>query len=91
MNFYYHFKQGLDIISFWKEILKMSVIPFVLSVLFIGLRRFVSMDSWPSLLMGIGGFLLIYLPLFARYGLNVYERSLFMAPLRMIKRKIQDD
>lgn len=91
MNFYYHFKQGLDIISFWKEILKMSVIPFVLSVLFIGLRRFVSMDSWPSLLMGIGGFLLIYLPLFVRYGLNAYERSLFMAPLRMIKRKIQDD
>lgn len=30
MNIYYHKKQGLDIIGFWKEIIQMSIVPFLL-------------------------------------------------------------
>lgn len=88
MNFYYHFKQGLDMLSFWKEILKMSVVPLFLSVFSLFLLRYISLDSWHALFIGIVLFLLCYLPLFAIFCMNAYERTLFMTPLRMIKRKM---
>ena len=46
MNIYYHKRVGLDMIAFWKEIGKMSVIPIVLSLLGCLLLYYVQLDSW---------------------------------------------
>lgn len=89
MNLYYHFKQGLDIVSFWKEIMKMSAVPCVVSVVSLVLLRHVLLDSWLSLLLAIAVFLVVYLPLFFLFGMNAYERYLFMAPLRIVKQKLK--
>lgn len=89
MNVYYSRKQGVDIRSFWKEIAKMSVVPFVVSVAFIILLRYVILDSWLTLATAIVVFIMIYLPLFWFFSLNNYERNMIIGPISKIVMKFR--
>lgn len=85
MNVYYRRKQDLDIITFWKEISKMSIIPIVLifsSMLII--RHFFALDSWGKLILGIAAFSLVYIPLFFRFSMTDDERNLFISMFHKI-------
>lgn len=85
MNVYYRRRQDLDIMTFWKEISKMSVIPIVLiisSMLII--RHFFALDSWGKLILGIAAFSLVYIPLFFRFSLTDDERNLFISMFHKI-------
>lgn len=85
MNVYYRRKQDLDIMTFWKEISKMSIIPIVLifsSMLVI--RHFFALDSWGKLILGIAAFSLVYIPLFFRFSMTDEERSLFISMFHKI-------
>lgn len=80
MNVYYRRRQDLDIMTFWKEISKMSIIPIVLifsSMLVI--RHFFALDSWGKLILGIAAFSLVYIPLFFRFSMTDEERNLFIS------------
>ena len=80
MNVYYRRRQDLDIMTFWKEISKMSIIPIVLifsSMLII--RHFFALDSWGKLILGIAAFSLVYIPLFFRFSMTDDERNLFIS------------
>ena len=81
MNIYYQTKQGLDIISFWKEIGKMSVVPLFIIIVSLFIISFISLNTWLSLGVAIILFSAIYLPLFILFSMNNYERNLFIAPL----------
>lgn len=89
MNIYYHKKQGLDIISFWSEILKMSIIPLILGLSATFIFRSIVLDSWLSLGAAIAVFLVIYIPLFFCFSMNQSERDLFVKPLKSVIRKIK--
>lgn len=89
MNIYYHKKQGLDIVVFWREILKMSIVPIVLGVCAIVLTRNVVLDSWLTLGAAIAVFLLVYIPLFFFFSMNRSERDLFVEPVKSIICKIK--
>ena len=85
MNVYYRRRQDLDIMTFWKEISKMSVIPIVLiisSMLII--RHFFALDSWGKLILGIAAFSLVYIPLFFRFSMTDDERNLFISMFHKI-------
>lgn len=85
MNVYYRRKQDLDIITFWKEISKMSIIPIVLifsSMLII--RHFFALDSWGKLILGIAAFSLVYITLFFRFSMTDDERNLFISMVHKI-------
>lgn len=85
MNVYYRRRQDLDIMTFWKEISKMSIIPIVLifsSMLVI--RHFFALDSWGKLILGIAAFSLVYIPLFFRFSMTDEERSLFISMFHKI-------
>ena len=85
MNVYYRRRQDLDIMTFWKEISKMSIIPIVLifsSMLVI--RHFFALDSWGKLILGIAAFSLVYIPLFFRFSMTDDERSLFISMFHKI-------
>ena len=84
MNLYYHFRQGLDIIAFWKEIVKMSVVPVLMCLIAKWLLEYYPLDSWISLGTGIAIFIAVYVPLYCRFAMNQYECSLFMAPIRKV-------
>ena len=85
MNVYYHRRQGLDLVLFWKEIGRMSVIPFLLGVSAWWLMRDIVWNRWYQLGLAIAMYALIYLPLFFRFAMNQSERNLFLAPFRKIR------
>ena len=87
MNIYYHMKQGLDILLFWKEILKMSVIPFIVCIGAIFFLRNTTLGNWQSLGVAVVGFAAIYIPLFYRFSMNQSERDMFVKPIRNFFRK----
>lgn len=84
MNIYYQKKQNLDIGSFWKEILKMSIVPMCMCVVAKCIFHNITLNSWFSLGISIALFLAIYLPLFFKFSMNQSERDLFIIPLKSI-------
>lgn len=76
LNFYYAKFQRIDIWGFWKEILKMSIVPVVFLVGGILLISFVRIDSIIRLVIGIVFFSVFYLPTFYYFSLNSIERNM---------------
>ncbi len=90
MNVYYHYRQGLDLVLFWKEIGRMSVVPIIMCVSTLWLIRDAIWDSWFQLGLAIVVYVLVYLPLFFRFAMNQSERYLFLAPLRKLRSLVYD-
>ena len=84
MNVYYQVKQKIDIVGFWKEIIKMSIVPGVLTALTYYVLQQFALDSVVKLVGGIVLYLLVYLPLFFKFSMNAYERDLILMPLKKI-------
>lgn len=89
MNIYYQKKQGLDIGLFWKEILKMSMIPIILGIGSMYILYTHSLNSWLSLSTAVILFMLVYIPLFFCFSMNRSERNLFVKPLKTVIHKIR--
>lgn len=89
MNIYYSRKQGLNILLFWKEILKMSIVPIILVSFSIFLLKKVDLDSWLYLLSAIIVFCVVYIPLFWKYSMNQYERELLLGSAKVVANKIK--
>lgn len=84
MNIYYYRKQGINIPKFWKEIVRMSIVPFLLGVGGYLLLMNIELNTVFRLLSGIIVFTLIYIPVFSLTTINTYEKDL----LRMVLSKI---
>lgn len=89
MNIYYQAKQKINIVGFWIEIAKMSVIPAVLSLSTYYVLQQVILNSFAKLSIGISLYLIVYLPLFWLFSMNQYERSLILKPAKKILEKIR--
>lgn len=89
MNWYYHYRIGIDMIYFWGEIFKfgrsllLPIITGIIMFLFIDLYRII-----PFLICGI-----IYVVVFCVsmwfFGMNQYEKDLIIKPISMITRKLE--
>lgn len=87
MNVYYQVKQKIDIVRFWIEIVKMSIVPGVLTVLAYYVLQQYALDSVVKLIAGIVLYLLVYLPLFFALSMNAYERDLILKPIRKLLKR----
>ena len=87
MNIYYHVKQKIDIVRFWIEILKMSLMPAILTVVSYYILTLFNIDSVAKLVSAITLYLVVYLPLFFVFSMNSYERELILNPLKKMLRK----
>lgn len=84
MNVYYQKRQGLDVMRFWKEIVKMSVLPAVMIAGgFVVMRRY-EIHSISAFFVAVVCFSLLYIPLFWRFSMNDYERQLIAVPFRKL-------
>ncbi|MBR4317021.1 MAG: polysaccharide biosynthesis C-terminal domain-containing protein, partial [Alphaproteobacteria bacterium] len=84
MNVYYRVKQNIDIFSFWKAILKMSIMPCLVTLsAYFAIEQF-TLNSWVFLGLGILAYLIIYLPLFFIFSMNEYERKLLLGPFQKV-------
>ena len=88
MNIYYSRKQGINILSFWKEIIKMSIAPFVVSLISFFIVKTFIVDSWFKLISLVIAYFVFYIPLFFRFSMNHEERDLILKPL---SRLLQND
>lgn len=81
MNIYYHKRIGLNVLKFWKEILKS--LPFCGLTVLIGLAilRFWRLDTWLNLLVFIGVYVVIYGLLLFALGLRKNERAAVLQKL----------
>jgi len=84
MNVYYQVKQKIDIVGFWIEIIKMSIVPAVLTVLTYYVLQQYALDTVVKLVAGIVLYLVVYLPLFFTLSMNAYERDLILKPIKKI-------
>ena len=87
MNSYYQIEIKINIIRFWKEIIKMSIAPCVLLMGGFYCIHYFSMINISNLILAIILYSIIYLPIFWFVSMNKYERNLFISPvLIMLKR-----
>lgn len=85
MNVYYHKKQSLAITRFWKEIIKMSIVPIILSLLASYICHRVTLDTWPRLIIAIVIFTMLYIPLFYKFSSNAEEKTLIVKTIKRHK------
>ncbi len=87
MNIYYNNKQHINIKLFWKQILKMMVVPAIIVILSIFILHYIVIDSWGKLLGGIVAFSIIYLPLFYFLSMNKYEKNMVSSFFKRVVKK----
>lgn len=81
MNVYYHKVTGLDIPLFWKNILKMAIVPGVMLVVGLFLMKYIVLDSWLTFFAGVVIYTGIYALLMYRFAMNDYEKDIVRKPL----------
>lgn len=87
MNWYYWKIIKLDILSFWKNIFRISIVPIVLVIIFKTIFKFIVIKNlWTMLIYAV-----IYTILFVigswLFEMNSYEKSLFNSiPKKILKR-----
>ena len=87
MNWYYHSKVGIDIIYFWKQILKFTpalILPIILGILFnylFDLNHILNFLTFGFI------YVLVLCTSFWVLGMNKYEKELIGKPIRHILKK----
>jgi len=82
MNIYYYKKVGIDVIKFWKTIIKMSI-PFVIPVIIaIILKNTIILHGYYHVIVFGGIYLLLYLLICYLFIMNEYEKNIFGSILR---------
>ena len=89
MNVFYQKKVGINIIEFWKNILKMSA-PIALCVcVAIVIKIFVPITTVPMLILQILVYSIIYIISIWKWAMNDSERELILKPLGKVKQIFQ--
>ncbi len=86
MNWFYHKKIGLDIPGFWQNILRMSIVPAVMSIGFAILRLYglVIGNIW-SFLAQVVGYTAVFCILSWLFTMNTYEKQLVQNLLKKLR------
>ena len=87
MNYYYYKKIGLDIIYFWKQILKFAPAFIAPVALGIYISNWWNMDTFSRFLVAGCGYLVVFVISMWFLGMNENEKSMDLGPLQKIFRK----
>lgn len=89
MNIYYYKVTGLNIPLFWKNIIKMSLIPATMLVVGLFINRKIVIDNWIFFFIGVVAFSLIYAILMYWFVMNDFEKDLIRKPINKVIRIIR--
>lgn len=81
MNIYYYKITGLDIPLFWKNILKLSIIPGAIMMLGLLLKRICPIEHWLSFFVGVMIYVIIYCLTMYIFAMNDYEKDIIRKPI----------
>lgn len=89
MNIYYRVKQRLSIGRFWRQILKMSIIPAAMTIAGYLACQAIDITSWLALGAAIIVFTAIYCPLFYFFSMDSYERAQIIGPVKALINRLR--
>ena len=89
MNIYYQRKQKIDIVRFWKEILRMSIAPILVSAVAMYVTREMECSNWLTLAIMIAIYFVVYVSLFFIFSMNSYEKDLVISPVKRVWAKLR--
>ena len=92
MNFYYWKKTGIDIPLFWRNILKMAIIPAcmcVITMLGIKFTGVFTERNWIVFFALVFVYTAIYIFLMYKLAMNDYEKNILRKPVQAVIRKIK--
>ena len=81
MNIYYAKKQSIAIVTFWRKIIKASIVPVVFTILGSLYTYNIALANWLQLCLSIFIFVCLYIPVLWLIGMNEYERNLVKVPI----------
>ncbi len=84
MNIYYHRKIKINIIHFWAEIAKMSILPAIILIAGYQVVMRYPILTIPSFILACIIFAVIYIPLFWLFSMNSYERGVVTTSLKKL-------
>ena len=84
MNIYYKKCQFIDIVDFWRQILRMSIAPVILTIASYLLLKQVEFDNIVILLIAIAVYALVYCVVLWIFSMNQSEKLLFIEPVRKV-------
>ena len=88
MNVYYHVKVGIDIKSFWINILKLSkglIVPALFGVAYMKMSATTDMKQ---MMVFIPVYIVVYCCSMWIFGMNRYEKDLIRGPMQKVKRSM---
>ncbi|MBR6951280.1 MAG: polysaccharide biosynthesis protein [Oscillospiraceae bacterium] len=88
MNVYYHKAIGLNIPRFWKNILRMSPIMFIMGVSWWFILDAISISNWLSFFGLAIVYSVLYCILAYRFMMNSYEKNLIASPIKKLWKRI---
>ena len=87
LNIYYHVKVGINMIEFWKNILKMSIPMIIVFIIGIGINKMVPDKSIIVYGGKIIAYTLVYCISVYLFAMNNYEKDLIRKPInKLLKR-----
>ena len=89
MNWYYHFKLGIDIPLFWKNILAMSPVSIILGIAAWFSLDFLGVNSWVAFFAYAAVYTVVYFVLAYVFMMNAYEKNLFFGFIKKVIAKMQ--
>ena len=87
MNIYYAVKQKIDILEFWKQTLKMLIIPTTLTIIGLYSSTYIDYNNILNLLIGITTYSAIFTIMTWEISMNDYERGLALAPITKLRHR----
>lgn len=89
MNMYYYKVTGIDIIAFWRNILRMAIVPLILVLVYKCIVfKIINFYNLSAFLMGVIVYTIIYCGLMF-FMMNDYEKDLILKPFQSIVRKVK--
>lgn len=79
MNIYYHKKIGINMIYFWKEIITITRLVVMSLLIGLGIKYIIDFDDIIYLPLYILIYSSIFISLMWKFGLNTYERNIFLS------------
>jgi hypothetical protein len=87
MNIYYYKKIHLDIPGFWKEIIRLTIPMAAAFCCCYAISRWIGGNGVGYILTNALIYTAVYIPMIWFFGMNGYERALFVYPLKRLRRE----
>ena len=84
MNIYYYKVTKINVCYFWKNILHISIIPGLMTIIGLSVSHFFKCNGWLDFLVMVTVYSFLYLFLEYRFSMNSYEKDIVRKPILKI-------